>query len=60
MPRCRSGKLRRYGDLTDRIRMRWRQLVDEAADDIAAMRDGDDARLASEMTRRPRKHVRAG
>ena len=59
MPRCRSGKLSRYGDLTDRIRVRWRQPVDESADDIAAMRDGDDVRPVSEMTRRPRKQVRA-
>jgi hypothetical protein len=59
MPRCRSGKLSRYGDLTGRSGARWRQPADESADDIAPMRDGDDAGPDSGMTRRPRGDVLA-
>ena len=61
MPRCRSGKLSRYGDLTARSRARWRPPVDESVDDIAPLRDGDEARPAAgmsggrESTVRPRK-----
>jgi hypothetical protein len=54
MPRCRSGKLSRYGDLTGRSVARWHQPADESADDIVPMRDGDDTRPASGMTRSPR------
>ena len=53
MPRYGSGELIGYGDLTGRSWARWRQLVDELTDDIAPMRDGDDARTASGMTQRP-------
>ena len=59
MPRCRSGKLSGYGDWTGRRWARWRRRVAESAADIASMREGDDARLDSGMTRRPRKHVLA-
>ena len=59
MPRCRSGKLSGYGDLTGRRWLRWRQPVDGSTADIALMRDGDDARLDSVMTRRPRSPILA-
>ena len=36
---------------------RWRQAGGESADDIVAMRDGDDAGLDSGMRRRPRGDV---
>ena len=55
MPRCRSGKLSGYGDLRARRRARWRHPGDESADDIAPMRDGDDARPVSGMTQMAEK-----
>ena len=57
MPRYRSGKLSRYGDLTGGSRARWRQPVDTSADDIAPMCDGDDARSDSWMIERARYAV---
>ena len=59
MPRCRSGKLSGYGDLTGGSRARWRRAGDESADAMAPMRDGDDVRPDSGMTRKPRRHVMA-
>ena len=59
MPRCRSVKLRRYGDLTARRRARWRQVDDESVDDIASLQDGDEARPDSGMMQTPRRDVPA-
>jgi hypothetical protein len=59
MPRWRSGKLSRYGDLIGRSVARWRQRGDESADDMAPVRDGDDAGPDSGMTRGPRGDVLA-
>ena len=59
MHRCRSGKLSCYGDLTGRSGLRWRRPADESADDMVAMRDGDDVRPDAGMTRRPRMDVLA-
>ena len=50
-------KLSSYGDLTGGSRARWRQPVHTSADDIAPMRDGDDARSDSWMIERARYDV---
>ena len=55
MRRCHSGKLNRYEDLPARSRARWREPVDELADDIAPLRDGDKARPAG-IDERIRRH----
>jgi hypothetical protein len=43
MPRRRSGKLSRYGDLTGRSGRDGANRPMKSADDIARMRDDDDA-----------------
>ena len=59
MPQCRWGELSGYGDLTGRRCSRWRQPTDGLAADIALMRNGDDPRLDSVMTQRPRSPILA-
>jgi hypothetical protein len=58
-PDVRSVELSRYGDSMGRRWARWRHPVDELADDIARMWDGDAPRWNSVMTQRPRRHALA-
>jgi hypothetical protein len=59
MPRCRSGKLSGYGDLTGRSRARGREPADESANDIAPMPDGNVAVPDSSLTQRTRSLILA-